>query len=205
MKIHDIIFEDQRAMDGKVVFMQIKPDQKQGLLGELTTVLDVPINQWLSARFNQNASYFNLRALDKSSAFKVGNVVLPSSAAASKGLAVDLLSNIGIPHGCLWTLIPDIQQRKKFLVAGQDVQKIDYQIRLEMLSVPSRDADYTNAVASATSLGSSAINLPFSSGTGKPIPSNDPNRLGKLKTDIYKRLEQAGDAWLKPLVSNLIR
>ena len=72
----------------------------------------------------------------------------------------------------------------------------------------SHDANYQayhQRVSEVTSLGSSAINLPFSSGTGKPIVSNDPNRLGKLKTDIYKRLEQAGDAWLKPLVSNLVR
>ena len=228
MKIHDIIVEDEyvdpkerkrlqqerdkAAMDGKVLFVQLKPDQKQGVLGEITTALDKPINQWLSSVFNKNAGYFNLRALDKTGAFHLGHINLPSSGVVRKDTVIDVLHEMGVPYGCLWTLIPDIQQRKQFLIAGANIQKIDYQIRLEMLAIPgpdlSHDANrqaYHQRVSKVTSLGSSVIDLPFSSGTSKQISSNDPNRLDKLKTDIYKRLEQAGDAWLKPLVSPLVR
>ena len=228
MKIHDIIVEDEyvdpkerkrlqqernrAAMDGKVLFVQLKPDQKQGVRGEITTALDKPINQWLSNVFNENADYYNLTALDKTGAFHLGHINLPSNAAASKAIVIDVLHEMGVPYGCLWTLIPDIQQEKKFLITGKNIQKIDYQIRLEMLAIPgpelSHDANrqaYHQRVSKVTSLGSSSISLPFSSGTGKRIPSNDPNRVGKLTTDIYRRLEQAGDAWLKPLVSKIIR
>ena len=71
MKILDILVEDEyidpkerkrqqqerdkAAMDGKVLFVQLKPDQRQGVLGEITTVLDKPINQYLSSVFNKNA------------------------------------------------------------------------------------------------------------------------------------------------------
>lgn len=228
MKILDILVEDEyidpkerkrqqqerdkAAMDGKVLFVQLKPDQRQGVLGEITTVLDKPINQYLSSVFNKNASYFNLRALDKTGAFHLGHINLPSSGVVRKDTVIDVLHEMGVPYGCLWTLIPNIQQRKQFLITGADIQKIDYQIRLEMLAIPgpelSHDANYKayhERVSKVTSLGSSVIDLPFSSGTGKQISSNDPNRLAKLKTDIYRRLDQAGDVWLKPLVSNLIR